>query len=69
MKIEELVAGRNDSDEIALDGVAVPVSALKELMNEGYAEIKPYPSEGTFSVWGKTATACLTRDQIRKRLP
>jgi len=65
MKIKELISGKNDSDAIELTGITVPVSTLKNLMKEGYDNIKPYPSEKTVSVWGSTCTACFTQQELR----
>ena len=42
MKIEELVAGKNDLEEISVEGIIIPISALKKLMKEGYVHLKPY---------------------------
>lgn len=67
MKIEEMISGKNDHDEIIIEGFSIPVSALKNLFKDGYEHIVPYKSEKTFSLWGKTCTACLTERQIRER--
>jgi hypothetical protein len=67
MKIEELVSGKNDDQEVALRGIAFPVSGLKSLMAEGYVNLRPYRENRTISVWGKTCSACLTEQQVRDR--
>ena len=66
-KIDELISGKQDSETVSLNGHMLPVEALRNLMDEGYLQIKPYPEEGTFSLWGKTATACLSVEEIKER--
>lgn len=67
MKIEELITGKKDTDEINVDGISIPVSALKKLMDDGYVHLRPYKENQTLSVWGKTCTACFTEQQLRER--
>ena len=67
MKIEELLSGNHEKDQIKFDGVSVPVSALRKLLEEGYAHLQVYKENGTFSLWGKTKSACFTADQLRDR--
>ncbi len=67
MKIEELISGRKDGDEVAFDSVSLPVTVLKKLMSDGYSYLKFYKDNSTFSLWGKTCTACFTERQIRER--
>ena len=54
MKIEELIAGKNDTQQVQIAGASLPVSALKRFMAEGYSHLKPYQTEKTFSLWGKS---------------
>jgi len=65
MKIEDLVAGKSDSDSVQVESFSIPVSALKKLMDEGYENMLPYKEEGTFSLWGKVSTACFTGQEMR----
>ena len=67
MKIEELISGKNDNEEIEIEGVSIPTSALKNLMKDGYVNLKAYKEEKTFSLWGKTCTACLTEQELREK--
>ncbi len=67
MKIEELIAGKKDNEVVTVEWADLPVSALKNLMKDGYVNMKAYKDEKTFSLWGKTCTACLTEEQIRSR--
>jgi len=67
MKIEELISGKNDNEEIKIEGVSIPISALKNLMKDGYVNLKAYKEEKTFSLWGKTCTACLTEQELREK--
>jgi len=67
MKIEELVSGKNDNEKIDIEGISIPVSTLKDLIKDGYVNLKAYPGEKTFSMWGKTSTACLTEQQLLER--
>ena len=66
-KLDELISGKQGGETVALNGHSLPVEALKNLIDEGYLQIKPYPEEGTFSLWGKTATACLTVEEITEK--
>lgn len=66
MKIEEIVSGKDDDQEIQLEGVSIPVRVLKALMKEGYVYLKPYRDNRTLSLWGKTCTACYSEEQIRE---
>jgi hypothetical protein len=67
MEIEELISGKDDQGEVDFDGISVPISALKELMKDGYEHVKLYRENNTFSLWGKTCTACFTEEQLRER--
>jgi hypothetical protein len=67
MKIEELISGKNDNEEIEIEGVSIPISALKNLMKDDYVNLKAYKEEKTFSLWGKTCTACLTEQELREK--
>jgi hypothetical protein len=67
MKIEDVTAGRNAQEKVDLDGLQVPVAALKNLLNEGYIHIKTYRENRTFSLWGKNCTACLSMEQIQEK--
>ena len=67
MKIEELISGKNDRQNIELAGVSLPIAALKRFMDDGYTHVKPYRTEKTFSMWGKTCTGCFTQEEIVKR--
>ena len=67
MKIEELISGRNDKEDVDIEGIPIPVLALKELIKDGYEHVKLYKENSTFSLWGKTCTACLTEEHLRQR--
>jgi hypothetical protein len=67
MKLEELISWKNGQDEVNLDGFSIPASALKRLMEEGYLKVRHYKESNTFFLWGKTCSACLTREEIFKR--
>lgn len=66
-KIEELISGKEDDQEINVDGFSLPVSALRKLVQDGYVNLQVYKQNGTFSLWGKNCTACFTEEQIRER--
>ena len=59
MKIEELISGKGDGETIPIGKISLPVSALKKF--------KPYKTEKTFSLWGKTSTGCFTEQEILER--
>lgn len=67
MKIEELVSGKGDNEKIEAEGISIPVSALKNLMKEGYIHLRPEAQNKTVTLWGKTACACLTEQQLHER--
>lgn len=68
MKIEELVSGKKDQEEINLDGTAIPSTALKKLLERGYIHLKSYKENKTFVFWGKTCSACFTKEDLLKML-
>ncbi len=67
MKIEELIAGKNEGQDVQVAGASLPISALKRFMDDGYTHLKPYQAEKTFSFWGKTRTGCFSEQEIIKR--
>ena len=67
MKIEELISGKNDNEEVVIEGLEIPVAALKNLMKDGYENVRPYPENQTISLWGKNCTACFTLAQLKER--
>ena len=67
MKIEELITGKNDGQNVQIAGVSLPITALKRFMDDGYTHLKPYRTEKTFSLWGKTCTGCFTETEIVNR--
>ena len=66
MKIETLISGKNDKDAVEFEGVFIPVTALRRLMKQGYVSVRPYKEEKTFSLWGKTSTACFTVQEFQE---
>ncbi|MBW2094868.1 MAG: hypothetical protein JRI80_08260 [Deltaproteobacteria bacterium] len=67
MKIEDLIAEKNEDDRVSIDGTSIPVKVLKNLVDEGYVHMRPYKENKTFSFWGKSCTACFTEDQLLER--
>jgi len=67
MKIEELISGKGDGEKVSVGSVSLSVSALKEFVRDGYLHVRPYESEHTFSMWGKTCTGCFTEQEILNR--
>jgi hypothetical protein len=67
MRIEDLIAGKKDNEEVRLDWTSLPVAALKKLTREGYDYVTFYRDNRTFSIWGKNCSACFTEQQIRER--
>jgi len=66
-KIEEVVAGKGEQDSVNVDGVSVPVVALKNLKEQGYEHLRVYGDNKTLSLWGKTVSACFTLEQILEK--
>lgn len=67
MKIEDVISGKNDQANVDINGMEVPVVALRKLFNEGYVNIRVYGDNKTFSMWGKNCTACFTLEQLTQR--
>ena len=67
MEIEELITGKNDGQNVQIAGVSLPIAALKRFMDDGYTHLKPYQTEKTFSLWGKTCTGCFTEAEMLSR--
>lgn len=65
MRVQDLVAGKGNGDRVEVEGFRVPVSALKRLLDEGYDNIRVYKESRTFSLWGKTCTACFSEEYLR----
>lgn len=66
-KIEDLVKGKGEQGSLNVEGLNVPVAALKNLMQQGYENLRVYRDSQTLSLWGKTASACFTSDQMREK--
>jgi len=66
-KIEELLKGKGEQDRTTVEGLDVPVAALKSLMQQGYENLRVYRDSKTLSVWGKTVSACPTLDQMHEK--
>ena len=67
MKIEDMISGKDESEKIIIEGLRIPVSALKNFMQEGYEHLLPYKEEKTLSMWGKTCTGCFTEQEIGQK--
>lgn len=63
MDIEELVS-RGES-EISVDGVSIPIKALRRLKEEGYSHLKVYRANRTVTLWGENCSACFTEEQLK----
>jgi hypothetical protein len=66
-KIEELITGKGEQDSVNVEGLAVPVPALKNLKQQGYENLRVYRDSKTLSLWGKTVSACFTLEQIQEK--
>ena len=67
MKIEEVIAGKGDQENVNVDGFSVPVGVLHSLSQEGYLNLRFYKDNKTFSLWGKNCTACFTLEGLLER--
>jgi len=67
MKIEEMIAGKDDGETVSVDGFSVPVGALRKLFDDGYVNLVFYKDNKTFALWGKNCSACFTSEQIQER--
>jgi hypothetical protein len=66
MKIEDLVSGKGEQDSVDLEGLPVPVAALRKLSGEGYTNLRVYKENNTLSLWGKSCSACFTLGQLQE---
>jgi hypothetical protein len=67
VKIEELVKDKSEQGHATVEGLDVPVAALKSLMQQGYENLRVYKDSKTLSLWGKTVSACFTLDQMQEK--
>lgn len=67
MKIEDLISGKNDRQEISVDGLSIPIRKLKKLMEDGYDHLRVYGGNRTVSIWGKACSSCFTEQQLREK--
>lgn len=67
MKIEELISGKGGGDKVSIGNMSLPVSSLKKFVADGYLHFKPYETERTVSMWGKSCTGCFTEPEIAQR--
>jgi len=64
--IQDIVSGKNDGEEVDVDGLSIPIRTLKKLLEDGYAHLKVYKENKTVSLWGKACAACFTEQQLRE---
>lgn len=67
MKIQEVISGKREEESVNLDGSSVPVAVLKNLSKEGYENLRVYKDNKTFSLWGKTCSACFSVERLQER--
>jgi hypothetical protein len=67
MKVEQLISGQTQQDNVNIDGLSIPVAALKNLANEGYENLRVYKDNKTFSLWGENCTVCFTLEQLQEK--
>jgi len=67
MKIEDILLGEKDQGDVNVDGMSIPVSTLKKLMEDGYSHLRVYGENRTVSLWGKSCSACFTEEQLHER--
>ena len=66
-KIEELITGKGEQDSVNIEGLAVPLAALKNLKQQGYEHVRAYRDNKTLSLWGKTVSACFTPEELQEK--
>jgi len=67
MKIQEVISGKSEQENVNVDGLPVPVVALRDLSREGYENLRVYKDNGTFSLWGKNCSACFTLEHLQEK--
>jgi hypothetical protein len=50
MNIQDLIYGKNDREEVDVDGLSIPIRTLKKLMGDGYAYLRVYKENRTVSL-------------------
>jgi hypothetical protein len=64
--IQDVISGKNDREEVDVDGLSIPIRTLKKLLGDGYGHLKAYKENRTVSLWGKACAACFTEQQLRE---
>ena len=67
MKVQEVISGKSEQESVNVDGLSVPVAALRNLSKEGYENLRIYKDNKTFSLWGKNCSACFTLEHLREK--
>jgi len=67
LKIVEVIAGKREEESVNFDGLSAPVAALKNLSKEGYESMRVYKDNKTFSLWGKTCSACFSLEHLQEK--
>jgi len=49
-EIEDLVSGKNDLEEVHVDGISIPVLRLRKLMEDGYVHLRVYRENRSVSL-------------------
>ena len=68
MDINDLIEGKGSDQEIQVEGISLPIPALRKLAEEGYTQLRAYKENRTIAVWGKACTACFTDEQLREKM-
>jgi hypothetical protein len=68
IKIEDVIAGKGEQESVSVDGLSVPVAALRNLSQEGYVNLRVYKDNTTFSLWGKNCSVCFTLEQLQEKV-
>lgn len=64
-RIQDLIAGKGENDQVLMEGVSLPVGRLKSFADKGYEYVKCFAGSDQVALWGKSCSACYTSAQIR----
>ena len=67
VKIDDVISEQTGQEKVTVDGISMPVLALKKLLGDGYMHLRVYGENRTVCLWGKACSACFTEQQLAER--
>jgi hypothetical protein len=66
-KIQEILASGDNAERIDVDGVLIPTSTLKKLLDEGFTNIQTDRRLRSLLIWSSNRASHLTEEQLLER--